>query len=184
MITTASIRRLAFTESRRFYAKKAKNQPAVQKKIESVASSIASRGFLRSIKSYEPPENVAEKIKQITSQTQIESITNIDNKFKLLSACFEEFKHSVPNSALHEIETIDDIIKFYETPVDTTVPYDALQKMDLPENLHIQSDYLRFNPETDNMFNGQTAFPKSSTLVTGLKYRNKYPGYAAKRSWP
>lgn len=77
-----------------------------------------------------------------------------------------------------------DVIKFYETSVNTTVPYDALKQMQLPENLHIQYDYVRFNSETDTKFNGQTAFPKSSTLVTGLKYRGKYQGNEAKRSWP
>lgn len=65
-----------------------------------------------------------------------------------------------------------------------TVPYDALKEMELPENLHIQYEYVRFNAETDTKFNGQTAFPKSSTLVTGLKYREKYAGNVAKQSWP
>ena len=31
--------------------------------------------------------------------------------------------------------------------------------------------------ETDTLFNGRTAFPKSSTIVTGLKYKKKYPGH-------
>lgn len=56
--------------------------------------------------------------------------------------------------------------------------------MELPENLHIQNGYKRFVPEEDTMFKGQTAFPKSSTLVTGLKYRGKYSGSTAKSSWP
>lgn len=54
----------------------------------------------------------------------------------------------------------------------------------LPPNLHIQQDYVRFTKETSSFFGGHTAFPKSSTIVTGLKYRNKYPGYEAKRKWP
>lgn len=32
-------------------------------------------------------------------------------------------------------------------------------------------------PDTDTKFNGITAFPGSSTIVTGLKYKNKYPGH-------
>lgn len=64
------------------------------------------------------------------------------------------------------------------------MPYDALKNIDLPENLHIQYDYVRFHPDTDTKFNGQSAFPRSSTLVTGLKYRGKYQGHEAKRSWP
>lgn len=64
------------------------------------------------------------------------------------------------------------------------MPLDAIAKMDLPENLHIQHEYKRFISEEDTMFKGQTAFPKSSTLVTGLKYRGKYKGNTPKSSWP
>lgn len=78
----------------------------------------------------------------------------------------------------------DDVIDFYETPVNNFLPLDEMQKRPLPPNLHIQNEYIRFNPETDTKFNGQTAFPKSSTIVTGLKYRKKYAGFEAKRSWP
>lgn len=77
-----------------------------------------------------------------------------------------------------------DVIQFYQTPVDTTLPLDAIAKMDLPENLHIQHEYKRFISEEDTMFKGQTAFPKSSTLVTGLKYKKKYKGNTPKSSWP
>lgn len=59
-----------------------------------------------------------------------------------------------------------------------------MRTMDLPQNLHIQTEYVRFTGDTADKFRGQTAFPKSSTLVTGLKYRNKYEGFTAKRSWP
>lgn len=67
--------------------------------------------------------------------------------------------------------------------MDTTLPLDAMKTMDLPANLHIQTEYVRFSGEPDSKF-PQTAFPRSSTLVTGLKYRKKYQGYEAKRSWP
>lgn len=113
-----------------------------------------------------------------------DKLENLSEKFKFLSACFQELQHGVPNSQVHELRTLSDVIAFYETPVDTTVPLDALKRVELPENLHIQYEYLRFNPETDTKFGGKTAFPKSSTLVTGLKYRGKYEGNEAKRSWP
>ena len=34
------------------------------------------------------------------------------------------------------------------------------------------------------MFNGQTAFPKSNTLVTGLRTKKKYQGHIVTESWP
>lgn len=73
-----------------------------------------------------------------------------------------------------------DLREFYNTPISTTLPFDAMRNTDLPPNLHIQHDYLRFHPETDEKFNGKTAFPKSSTLVTGLKYKKMYKGHTQK----
>lgn len=74
--------------------------------------------------------------------------------------------------------SLGDIFEFYETHVDTVVPYDALLKRELPPNLHILANYTRFNPETDLMFDGVTAFPRSSNLVTGLKTKKKYKGFS------
>lgn len=55
--------------------------------------------------------------------------------------------------------------------------------VDLPENLHIQHEYLRFHPDTDTKFGGETAFPLRSTIVTGLRYKKKYAGFVAKKKW-
>lgn len=76
-----------------------------------------------------------------------------------------------------------DVINFFETPVESAVPLDTLKTVDLPENLHIQHEYLRFHPETDTKFGGQTAYPKSSTIVTGLKAKKKYAGFQTKMEW-
>jgi large subunit ribosomal protein L50 len=77
----------------------------------------------------------------------------------------------------------DDVLEFYSTPVDTTLPMDRIAQ-NVPQNLHLIHEPKRFHPEDDEMFGGNTAFPKSSTLVTGLKYRKKYKGHQAKTSWP
>jgi len=37
--------------------------------------------------------------------------------------------------------------------------------------------------DTDTLFNGRTAFPKSSTLVTSIKYKKKYPGHKQQNPW-
>ena len=74
---------------------------------------------------------------------------------------------------------LDDVVDFYHTAIDVKTPYENLVQETVP-NLHVIQDYRRFNPEED----GVSAFPKSSTLVTGLKYRKKYKGHIAKTSWP
>lgn len=158
--------------------------------LAAVSESISAKGFLRPHKPYAPVNDAAERVRAIASQLQMTNggdqrkLTNLEEKFKFLAACFEELNHGVPNSQVHELNTVADVIAFYQKTVDTTVPLDALKRIELPENLHIQYEYLRFHPETDTKFNGKTAFPKSSTLVTGLKYRRKYEGHEAKRSWP
>lgn len=75
--------------------------------------------------------------------------------------------------------TLDDVVDFYETPINTYLPLDELTTRELPPNLHIEQKYTRFHPETDTMFGGKTAFPGSSTIVTGIKYRKKYPGHVS-----
>nr|CAD7414663.1 unnamed protein product [Timema poppensis] len=77
-----------------------------------------------------------------------------------------------------------DVIEYYQTPVSVKTPLDALKNIELPPNLHIQHEYHRFHPETDTMFGGISVFTKSSTIVTGLKYKKKYKGHVAKTSWP
>ncbi|XP_029668959.1 39S ribosomal protein L50, mitochondrial isoform X2 [Formica exsecta] len=144
--------------------------------------------FLRSQKAYEPPKDVVERIDKICESQAIS--THDDTKledpvlrFKLFVACEGEFKHSIPNSLLHTIDNIDDLKQFYTTSVDTKTPYEALSRIDLPKNLHVQQEYHRFHPDTDTLFNGKTAFPKSSTLVTSIKYKKKYPGHKQDNPW-
>ncbi|KAJ2953028.1 hypothetical protein O0L34_g7416 [Tuta absoluta] len=164
-----------------------KKYPKVDKRLQAQAESLAARGFLRPNKPWNPPADIEETVLKICSSSGLKSdsdFDSLDTKFKVLKACYEETGHSVPNSLLHTIESVEDLQDFYCTPVDTTTPFDALKKMDLPKNLHVQKDYLRYNPETDALFPGKTPFPKSSTLVTGLKSRKKYESVIAKRSWP
>ncbi|KOB78972.1 Uncharacterized protein OBRU01_01431 [Operophtera brumata] len=164
-----------------------KKYPKVDKKLQAAAESLASRGFLRPSKPWDPPASIENTITQICADNGLKSdseIETLDVKFAVLKACYEETGHSVPNSLMHTIETVDDLKSFYMTPVDTKTPFDALTKMELPKNLHVQENYVRFHPDKDTLFNGATAYPKSSTIVSGLKTRKKYEGFSAKRLLP
>ena len=66
------------------------------------------------------------------------------------------------------------MLDFYSTPVTQTSAYEDLSKLDLPKNLHIIQDYVRFDPETDTIYGGRTAFPGRDTVITSLKYKRKY----------
>ncbi|XP_050091912.1 uncharacterized protein LOC126575322 [Anopheles aquasalis] len=158
------------------------------KRFQSVAQSLSTRGYLRAVKPYQPPANVEEQLESIAKASGITDRKGIfsgpEQKFTFLNACCDAFGHSVPNSVLHEVLTVEDALVFYQTPIDTRLPLDAISTMELPENLYIQQDPVRFHPETDTMFGGKSAFPKSSTIVTGIKYKQKYRGHEAKKSWP
>ncbi|XP_045532565.1 39S ribosomal protein L50, mitochondrial [Pieris brassicae] len=170
-----------------FIRHKKKKFPKTDKKLQAAAESLASRGFLRPNKPWDPTVDIQNVVYKICSNYGLHAKSEFDSleiKYKVLKSCFEETGHGVPNSLLHTIETVDDLQEFYETPVNVLTPFDALKKMDLPKNLHVQEDYVRFHPDKDTLFNGATAFPKSSTIVSGLKTRKKYEGYTAKRSWP
>ncbi|XP_051170070.1 39S ribosomal protein L50, mitochondrial [Leptopilina boulardi] len=159
--------------------------PVKKVTIESTRVSLASKGFLRNYKEYHPAEDVSERLNVLCEENGIAilndtQLTDRIKRFNLLVCCEEEFQHTIPNSLLCSIETIGDLRNFYETPVNTTTPLDSLQTADLPKNLHVIYDYNRFHPETDTKFDGKTAFPMSSTIVTGLKYKKKYPGHKQK----
>ena len=99
----------------------------------------------------------------------------------------EEFSHDIPNVLMSDMKTVQDAVDYFKTEVTETTSYEDMNKLNLPKNLHIQWEPLRFNPETDTMFEGRTAFPGSDTVVTSIKYKRKYdsiktvkekPGYA------
>ncbi|KAK5641735.1 hypothetical protein RI129_010282 [Pyrocoelia pectoralis] len=175
------------------YATKAEKKKGIDRKvgpkIESSAKSLAAKGFLRPQKEYIPPADVKTKLNNIFNsilgtkdeETRLDDLTV---RFQVFDACYKELQHGIPNSLLYTIETIGDVQNFYTTPISTITPYDNLKNIDLPPNLHVQFEYHRFHPETDTKFGGITAFPRSSTIVSGLKYKEKYKGHKQRETWP
>jgi len=154
------------------------------KLLESEFSSLGTRGFHRAYPSYTPPQNVQTLLDQAHEEvfgSNLNGKTKLDNwpkKFEFLSKCADLTNHWVPNSQLGHLKTVEDVVEFYCTPVKTTTPYDDLvRSTDLPPNLHVQENPLRFHPDTDTLFGGVTAFPGSSTIVTDLAAKKKYKGY-------
>lgn len=157
--------------------------------LQSTEDSLSTKGFLRCQKSYDPPKDLSNRLEDIFRNVlgrpadKTEPILNPSIRYSLFTACFDEFKHGVPNSILHMIRTYADLLEFYKTPVDSTLPLDKMKKVDLPPNLHIQLEPMRFLPDEDTMFKGQTAFPESNTLVTGLRTRKKFKGHKVTDIW-
>ena len=85
---------------------------------------------------------------------------------------------------MSSMKTIQDAVDYFTTPLRDTTALDDLSKLDLPKNLHIQMDYLRFDPENDTMFGGRTAYPGRDTVVTSIKYRRKYKSIRTRKEKP
>jgi large subunit ribosomal protein L50 len=89
----------------------------------------------------------------------------------------EELKQDIPNFELNQMNTVGDVVKYFNVEVKDTSVLEDLTKLDLPKNLHMNLEYIRFHPETDKIYSGVTAFPGRATKVTSIKYKRKYKGY-------
>ena len=84
------------------------------------------------------------------------------------------------------MKTVEDVIEFYKTPIKGISTLDDLsrRKNELPSNLHVINDYIRFNPEKDTFFNGKDAYPKRPLTVTGIRGKQKYEDIKVPFEWP
>lgn len=82
----------------------------VGQQIKSVGQSLASRGYLRPSKPYSPPEDLKQTVLELAKSNNIgnpkQKFSSNQQKFDFLAACFSAFKHGVPNSRLHEINSV------------------------------------------------------------------------------
>lgn len=147
------------------------------------------------MKPYQPDDNVQRRVRDIYEDVlgckadQSWRDTPVSEpllKYKLLTRCIKEFGHDIPSSCLMSVSTIDDIVEYFSTPVEGVSPYDSLikSKNNLPQNIHAIPNYVRFHPETDTFFGGVSAYPGTSTIVTGLRAKKKYKGHVGRMSWP
>ncbi|KAK7480069.1 hypothetical protein BaRGS_00028706 [Batillaria attramentaria] len=145
------------------------------------AKPLKKRTGIQQVRPYSPPADVEARVQRITTDV-CSNVADWKNyvfennrvKFKILTQMMAEFDHSIPNADLTNMKSVSDALRFFSTPVRDTSALEDLSKLDLPPNLHIQMDHLRFDPETDTMFGGVSAFPNRPTIVTSLKYRRKY----------
>ncbi|CAF0745781.1 unnamed protein product [Didymodactylos carnosus] len=148
---------------------------------------------------YSPPKDVEQIIYRLANETvdnfkneekQYDSWFNIPlrnplNKYHLLTKCMKELQHIIPNMTLNDLNILKDVINYFSTEVkDTNVLEDLQRSPDLPKNIHVQLDPVRFTPETSAFFNGRDAFPKRSTKVIDLWYKKKYPSFPKNQDDP
>ncbi|KAL1428374.1 hypothetical protein MTO96_002756 [Rhipicephalus appendiculatus] len=136
----------------------------------SALMSLSDRGFGRPMKPYKPAEDVEDRVKIIYEEVLGQKAdsawlqTPINEpllKFRLLTRCINEFGHDIPSSELMNVKCVDDVVEYFSTPIEGLTPYESLvqRKDQLPKNLHVIPNYVRFNPETDTFFGGVNAYP-------------------------
>lgn len=164
--------------------------------MEKFEKSLIERGPSRESKPYEPPANVTDKVFAILKSTLLNSeqtnsptvsttddslatfkLDSIDLKFKLLSKCIESFKHNLPSSYLNEINTVADVIDYFNRPVRGINSYAAMTKTQeslLPGNLYLLPEAIRFDKDNNSYFKDLNALPGTISKVPGLRGSKKY----------
>merc|ERR1712226_1844061 len=114
------------------------------------------------------------------------SLETLEDKFKVLTALKSEFGHMVHSSLLHEMKTLQQVFLFYSSEVSMMTPYEQLDKDAkadlLPSNLVVQLDPIRFTGKGDHHLDQVSPWPRTHTLVTRLRAREKYADRKAEHS--
>lgn len=84
------------------------------------------------------------------------------------------------------MKTIGDVRLYYQTEVKGNNSYHQLisDSSQLPKNLHLIPEPIRFDAKTDTFFKGVSAYPAQSNEVTGIKLKKKFPTSADNFVWP
>ncbi|XP_072511031.1 large ribosomal subunit protein mL50 [Notamacropus eugenii] len=102
------------------------------------------------IRKYIPPEDLQSRVEShvrgvfgtgLNNDWQETSLEKSQLKFFLLAQLAEEFGHVVPNSRLHEMRSVKDVVHFYSIPVQDGTKFDEISSRQLPSNLKITWDY-------------------------------------------
>ncbi|XP_012878757.1 PREDICTED: 39S ribosomal protein L50, mitochondrial [Dipodomys ordii] len=101
-------------------------------------------------RAYTPPEDLQSRLESrlkevlgssLPSDWQDISVEDGHMKFSLLAHLAHDLGHAVPNSKLHQMCRVRDILDFYKVPVKDISKFDELTVSNLPPNLKITWGY-------------------------------------------
>ncbi|XP_048194228.1 39S ribosomal protein L50, mitochondrial [Perognathus longimembris pacificus] len=101
-------------------------------------------------RAYTPPEDLQSRVESrlkevlgssVPSDWQDISVEDGHVKFSLLAHLADDLGHAVPNSRLHQMCRVRDIVDFYKVPVKDISKFDELTASNLPPNLKITWGY-------------------------------------------
>uniref|UniRef100_A0A8D1TB31 Large ribosomal subunit protein mL50 n=1 Tax=Sus scrofa TaxID=9823 RepID=A0A8D1TB31_PIG len=125
-------------------------QPVVAETVEEVKKEpilvcppIQSRTYI-------PPEDLQSRLEShvkevfgssVPSNWQDISLEDVHLKFSFLARLANDLRHAVPNSRLHQMCRVRDVLDFYNVPVQDRSKFDELIASNLPHNLKITWGY-------------------------------------------
>lgn len=155
---------------------------------------IRARGFMKYNYNYDPPHDVSEMIERVAKQHSFQidgkewqnlRFSDSDIKGKVLKNLGECTKHYIPNSQLHKINSLADVLAFYSTRVKNITRYSEMARNEfLPKNIAVREHPIRFHPnDKDAIHNGITAFPGEGGEIYGIRNKRLYRQFKPKREW-
>lgn len=104
---------------------------------------------------------------------------------QVLNELAEKWNHTVPNSQLHRVRTLQDAAHFYATPVANITNYTAMARADdNPGNLSVRETPARFHPNDTHAFHGGVdAFPAEGGQVISLRNKRIYRQFRKRKEW-
>ncbi|XP_036996711.2 39S ribosomal protein L50, mitochondrial [Artibeus jamaicensis] len=142
---------IAGSPRREFWSRsREEEKPVVAETVEEVKKEpILVCPPLRS-RTYIPPEDLQGRleshVKEIfgssaPSNWQDISLEDGHLKFGFLARLADDLGHAVPNSRLHEMSRVRDVLDFYKVPIQDRSKFDELIASNLPPNLKITWGY-------------------------------------------
>ncbi|EPB71834.1 hypothetical protein ANCCEY_09057 [Ancylostoma ceylanicum] len=158
--------------------------------------SIRARGFLKYRYNYEPASDVKDTVLKIArevlsvkdeSTSDITQVLLNDNfvKAKIILKLSEKLMHCPTNARLMHIKSVQDLVEFYEEPVENITSYTKLARQESkPANVFMLEHARRFHPEDiDAWHGGITAFPGSGGKVISLRNKRLLRQFQPKSDW-
>ncbi|EFO86175.1 hypothetical protein GCK72_005627 [Caenorhabditis remanei] len=160
--------------------------------------SIRARGFLKYTQSYTPSNEVKNQVLKTASECLQKAGISSENveqykfvegdnslKFELINRLGKSIKHWPTNGKLLHLETVADVVKFYQEPVKNITKYTEMARDETkPKNVSIMEQAVRFHPEDTHMYHGGiTAFPGSGGEVISLRQKRLLRQFQPKKEW-
>jgi len=113
------------------------------------------------------------------------SFQSLDQRTRVLGEIGATLKHFVPNSRLHKVKSVADLLEFYQEPVKNVTKFAEMARdASKPANLALAEHAIRFHPnDREAPHGGITAYPGTGGEVFSLRQKRLLRQYKPKKEW-